>query len=521
MNAVSGALIVLLTPQPAWPDAVRRAHLLSLLGGAGVRVIQVFNLAQIQTLSATQRPDVLLLAGSLTDPAMTALIGQLRGHEISAGLAIVVLAAPNEGAHHAAALQAGADDVMDAEVPHETLLARLRVRLTRPHTPRQPPARDRQTGLLTEHTFLSPLQREMARAILSGRPLWLAYLQLPELATNTEASPTFKAALARQVGSLIVQSADVAEIAARDEQERFLILLPEISADAANRRLDTLAQHIRQQVFTLEGQSLTFTPVIGLARFVPGLSAGDFQARALAALTASGARARQLPVLPLPPRPEPPRRAPVMPIQTVIAPEGLARRRRMPMWAALTGLAVLASAGLLAFSAWSGRSPASQISPTRASTPQTTTTQTDPPETDRRKPTAAPSTTVTPPATPKTRPITSRNAALLRGRQLTRLLYGQQLAQVWDAFLPSVRAEWGNLSAFQAYRAGGTKAYGGETTLLRERIVRDGDITYYTRTAQFERGPSAGWTVIFGLDLQGKVQEFGIVGADVLPQGST
>lgn len=106
---------------------------------------------------------------------------------------------------------------------------------------------------------------------------------------------------------------------------------------------------------------------------------------------------------------------------------------------------------------------------------------------------------------------------LTRGRQLTRFFYAGQLDQVWAAFLPSVRNQWGSFSAFQAYRAGGAKAYGAETKVLKERVVRNGAFTYYTRTALFERGPKNGWTVIFSLDAGGKVREFGIVGADLLP----
>ncbi|MFD1734825.1 hypothetical protein ACFSC4_31515 [Deinococcus malanensis] len=65
------------------------------------------------------------------------------------------------------------------------------------------------------------------------------------------------------------------------------------------------------------------------------------------------------------------------------------------------------------------------------------------------------------------------------------------------------------------------QAYGAEITVREEKVVRDGGLTYYTRTASFQRSPNADWTVIFGLDAQGRVQEFGIVGAGVLPGNVT
>lgn len=104
-----------------------------------------------------------------------------------------------------------------------------------------------------------------------------------------------------------------------------------------------------------------------------------------------------------------------------------------------------------------------------------------------------------------------------RGRDLTTLLYGNRIGQLWEAFQPSARREWGTLSDFQAYRQGGISAYGRETKVVSETVQQAGNISYYTRTSTFERGPESGWTVIFALDPAGQVVDFGIVAADVLP----
>lgn len=135
---------------------------------------------------------------------------------------------------------------------------------------------------------------------------------------------------------------------------------------------------------------------------------------------------------------------------------------------------------------------------------------------ERRPPAVAPN---TPPA-PTTEAL-SAPGPLARGRQLTSLLYSGQLRELWATFTPGARSEWGSLSAFTAYRAQGVRAYGAETGVKKEEVVRDGDVTYYTRTASFQRDREADWTVIFGLDPQGRVQEFGIVGAGVLPGDGT
>ncbi|WP_216324352.1 hypothetical protein [Deinococcus aestuarii] len=126
----------------------------------------------------------------------------------------------------------------------------------------------------------------------------------------------------------------------------------------------------------------------------------------------------------------------------------------------------------------------------------------------------SPAVPATPPPAPTPSPApTSTLDPIARGRELTGLLYSERLEEVWAAFLPAVRADWRDLADFRAYRRSGLEAYGAETRVLGERVTRGGGLTYYTRTATFERGPRGGWTLIFGLDSRGRVQEFGIVEA--------
>lgn len=108
-----------------------------------------------------------------------------------------------------------------------------------------------------------------------------------------------------------------------------------------------------------------------------------------------------------------------------------------------------------------------------------------------------------------------------RGRELARLLYSQRLSQVWAAFSPAVRQEWGSYADFQAYRAGGLKTYGAETRVQSEMVRRSGGVSYYTRTAIFQRGDRQPWTLIIGLAPDGRVVAFNIVAAAILPGQDT
>lgn len=104
----------------------------------------------------------------------------------------------------------------------------------------------------------------------------------------------------------------------------------------------------------------------------------------------------------------------------------------------------------------------------------------------------------------------TRPDPLTRGRELTALLYGGQLGELWAAFLPSARAEWRDLPGFEAYRAAGLETYGVEAALLNEAVIEEGAGTSYVRTATFEGDPSNEWTVTFNLDERGRVREFRI-----------
>lgn len=132
----------------------------------------------------------------------------------------------------------------------------------------------------------------------------------------------------------------------------------------------------------------------------------------------------------------------------------------------------------------------------------------------------------TPPAprsAPTAVPARPTDAALTaRARTLVTSFYAVKLDPVWAAFTPDARAPWGSLAAFRAYRETGVREYGAESRVLDEEIVRDGDLTYYVRSAVFERQPGQVWAVVLGFDSAGRVAVFTIVLAgEVAPRPPT
>ncbi|WP_264774627.1 hypothetical protein [Deinococcus aetherius] len=114
-------------------------------------------------------------------------------------------------------------------------------------------------------------------------------------------------------------------------------------------------------------------------------------------------------------------------------------------------------------------------------------------------------------------PASAPAAPLARGRELTTLLYQDRLGELWSTFLPSARAPWGDLPAFEAFRAEGRDTYGPEASLLHEAVIEDDGVTSYVRTVTFEGDPNNEWTLMFSFDAQGNVSHFEIAAADAVP----
>ncbi|WP_102128354.1 hypothetical protein [Deinococcus planocerae] len=100
--------------------------------------------------------------------------------------------------------------------------------------------------------------------------------------------------------------------------------------------------------------------------------------------------------------------------------------------------------------------------------------------------------------------------ALARGRALIADFYALRLERLWRAFTPQAKEQWGSLEAFQAFREAGARTYGAERQVVAERTFTEDGVTYYVRSAVFERDPGTVWALVFGFDAVGRVGLFGI-----------
>ncbi|MDB5045712.1 MAG: hypothetical protein JWQ08_1762 [Deinococcus sp.] len=117
----------------------------------------------------------------------------------------------------------------------------------------------------------------------------------------------------------------------------------------------------------------------------------------------------------------------------------------------------------------------------------------------------------TPPAPPAaTTSTAAEKAALTRGRTLMKEFYAVKLENLWNAFSADVRGQWGTLAGFRQFREAGVRDYGAEQELVRERTLTRAGVTYYIRSAAFQKAPKLVWALTIGFDKAGKVSAFGI-----------
>lgn len=213
-----------------------------------------------------------------------ALLGHLRAAPSLRGIPVIMLTARGSTEDVEAGLGLGADDYLAKPFEMRELLARVRAKIERPSVPAELLPQDRQTGLLAQHQFSAEVEREIARAGRGGARGCLAAIYLDELPTLRERlGQRAEAEIARQLTTLLTDMAAL-DVAGRDGEGRFELLMPDTAPDAARRRLDQLSRRIVNHTFTAAGERVRLTPTIGYAPYPAGVTAAELRARALAAL---------------------------------------------------------------------------------------------------------------------------------------------------------------------------------------------------------------------------------------------
>ncbi len=145
------------------------------------------------------------------------------------------------------------------------ILANLRLR----ETLKNQSIRDPQTGLFNRRYMEDSLDRELSRAERSGKPLVVAMLDLDHFKTlNDRFGHSAGDAVLREWSDLLKSKFRGSDIVCRYGGEEFVIILPEITLDNAQQRLEQLRIELQRMAVRQDGQSITSVTVsIGMALY--------------------------------------------------------------------------------------------------------------------------------------------------------------------------------------------------------------------------------------------------------------
>ncbi len=234
---------------------------------------------------AEATPDLVISDVMMPRMDGAALLSRLRADAGTREVPVILLAVRAGAEDVVAGLDCGADDYIAKPFDVAELLARVRGKIARPPLSADLLPRERQTGLLGERPFLRATGRELERGAKTHRPGQVAYLALDELpGLRGVIGHRSEEQIARQVADLIGADARPLDAAGRDEEGRFMLLLPETDAAAARGRLVALARRVVDHTFAIGERRLRLTPSIGHAGFRDARSPDQLCDRALRAL---------------------------------------------------------------------------------------------------------------------------------------------------------------------------------------------------------------------------------------------
>ena len=155
------------------------------------------------------------------------------------------------------------------------------------HLIEQQAERDGQTGLCNRTSLARRLDSEIRRAERNGQSMAVAHLRLEGLAdAMTRLEPAVAAALLPKVASRLVRSTRAVNLVARDQSDRFWILIFEATKVQAHRAMRAIQKNFEAQMDArLEPAGIRFSLTTGLAIYPDdAFDAGALLADAEAAL---------------------------------------------------------------------------------------------------------------------------------------------------------------------------------------------------------------------------------------------
>ncbi len=255
---------------------------------AGYEVVLASSGAEALARLKETTPDLIVSDVMMPGLDGLTLLGQLRSDAATRSIPVILVTALARTQDVVAGLELGADDYLVKPFHPAELVARVRAKIDRPPVPGDLLVRDRQTGMLSEALFHEEVRREKIRGDRGGSEACLVYMSLQELdQVRQRLGVRAEAEIARQMGILVAKHERPLDLAGRDRQGRFMLLLPDTPPDEAEVRLKALSEGIVRTTFKAGMESLHLTPTIGYTDLGSGESVRVVLRQALKALSAA------------------------------------------------------------------------------------------------------------------------------------------------------------------------------------------------------------------------------------------
>ena len=265
-------------------DPDRGAELADLVRQTGWAALVADDADHALELFRAAPPDLVLLAFATTAKAELDVLDRIRAEPDGDRVPIVCAPTRRRRDLVIAAFGRRADDVITGRPHPDELIARLRVRIERRPQPQQEVLEDPITGALTESAFLRQVNLEVERVGRGGHQGVLAYLALEEL-PRIEAEHGFRARdeIVGQAVELIKDDGRTLDFVGFSRGVLGL-LLPGTGRKGAQVRLERLSRLIYHHTFTVFGEEVRLTPIIGYAESSPGVGSDELISRVWTAL---------------------------------------------------------------------------------------------------------------------------------------------------------------------------------------------------------------------------------------------
>ena len=270
------------TPRPKsillLEDDIVLSELFSLtLTSAGYAVESVTNGKDGLAFLEQSIPD--LIISDIMMPEMDGLefLANVRQHASLRFVPVILLTTKSALPDVVKGFEIGADDYLVKPVDLQELRVRVESKILRPPVPLDAMRQNRQTGLLSEASFMQSVESELSRAKRYEYSCTLVKIRIYELAhIRAMFGNRAESGLALAVGRILQGWALRDEVLGVGEDGTFMVLAPETDADDLQPRLDTLVQMIVRTHFGVGEETLRVTPICGYAE-----ASGDEDSRIL------------------------------------------------------------------------------------------------------------------------------------------------------------------------------------------------------------------------------------------------